>query len=501
MLLFSTVLEINHKMTRETFMELVVEWNRNMPYPENVIPGLAWNGEKSLKIGNDDLWLAAEEYGKASTVAVRYEKREKDGVIWDTDYVMNFRNMKMAIRLDRSYSEDAMMLNAAFSTPYIISSLIEKGLLKPDGDIPWKREQIYITEDNIQMLADAVLGKKEYRYPVIFVSKTENDEDPVDVRLLAYKLKGVAHVLVQSSKELNMAIKKACGKIEYLGAIGIYYPQKTIGHKRLMYRRVEGEDPFLMNKVVQEILQYCNEQTVDPLFTWQGVNNALLMDKFMTQSDARIAAENAKRQLEEKNNRIMETLDDETKRIKEEAVKEAREEADELIALVDEEIQSLKSQVAALTKANETLMMENEGLRNKVNSIGYLPLLTFGDEYEFYEGEIKDLILAVLDDSLKSLPDKSRRKDVVKDIIANNEYKHLSETKADEIKRMMKAYDGMPAKLKQDLESYGFEIKEDGKHYKILYYGDGRYTDILSKTPSDWRTGKTSALKLINIAF
>ena len=38
-----------------------------------------------------------------------FEKREEDGAIWDTDYIMNFDSMKMTIQLDRGYTEDAQM--------------------------------------------------------------------------------------------------------------------------------------------------------------------------------------------------------------------------------------------------------------------------------------------------------------------------------------------------------------------------------------------------------
>ena len=58
------------------------------------------------------------------------------------------------------------------------------------------------------------------------------------------------------------------------------------------------------------------------------------------------------------------------------------------------------------------------------------------------------------------------------------------------MKNLLKAYSGMSAKLRQELEALGFVISEDGKHYKMTYYGDARYYNTLSKTPSDWRTGQ-----------
>ena len=41
MLLFSTILKINDTMTKEAFMNLVIEWNHNNPHEVNRISGIA----------------------------------------------------------------------------------------------------------------------------------------------------------------------------------------------------------------------------------------------------------------------------------------------------------------------------------------------------------------------------------------------------------------------------------------------------------------------------
>ena len=119
MLLFSTILDISGSMTKDDFIKLVIEWNRKSPYPENVIPGIGWNGERSVRYGNDSLWLGIEEYRSRNIIAVRFEKRDERGAVWDTDYVMNFSLRKMAVRLERSYTEDA--LGWAASAPRLTS--------------------------------------------------------------------------------------------------------------------------------------------------------------------------------------------------------------------------------------------------------------------------------------------------------------------------------------------------------------------------------------------
>ncbi len=502
MLLFSTVLDINSKMTRESFMELIVEWNANTPHDENRIPDLVWNGEKSHRWGSENLWLAVEDYPQQSTVAVRFEKRTPDGVVWDTDYVMNFRNMKLAIRLDRSYTEDALTTNGKFSAPHFITLLIDKGYLKDDGDLPLLYKTIGIGEENIGIIADLINGKTHYKYPVVYVSKTYNNDNPVDVDLLAKRLKGIAHVLVENDKSTTMTLKDMCdSKNEYLGAVGIYYPNRVIPERRFIYRRDAGVDDYMLERIIRTVLQYSNSQMVDNLFTWQGVNNALLLDRVTVQSQERQKAESAWREAEQRASSIEENLSDEEEKIRQKVYQELKAEFDDLLTIADEDAKKLREQITELTNANESLRFENDGLRAKISNSDSLPLLMSGTEYDLYPGEIKDLVLYTLSEGLKAMPEDSRRQDVVADIISCNDYQELTEKRIEELKRLLKTYDGMSSKLRQDLEACGFEIKEDGKHYKLLYYGDARYSEIMSKTPSDHRTGKISAMKLIRVAF
>lgn len=502
MLLFSTLLDITNSMTKDAFIQLVIEWNQGSPHKENIIPEMDWNGERNIRYGNDDLWLDIQEYRNQNIIAVRYEKKEDDGAVWDTDYVMNFNSMQMAVRLDRSYTMDALSTDPKFSTPHFITLLIERGYIKPDGNLPVLRNPIVIDESNLELITDIINNRSHYRLPIVYVSRTYYDEDPVNVNFLASRLKGVAHVLVQKSNITNSKIKQETGgKNEYYGAIGIYFPNKAAEHRRYLYRSAVDYDRFLSAKVFGAVIQKGNAQMVDTLFTWQGVNNALLRDRLISNRQERLAAEKAQKTAEAEAAKLIDTLDEEERRIRKKAFDDARAEADTLLDGFDDEMRKLQKQVEDLTRANEALQYENQGLKAKLDSSDAVPVLFMGDEFEFYQGEIKDLILAALTEALKGTPQKSRRADVIMDIIRNNDYQKLSVGKAEELKRLLKNYDGMSGKTRQALKNLGFEITEDGKHYKLTYYGDGRYQTTYSKTPSDGRTGKNSAQETINLAF
>lgn len=477
MLLFSTILDIHESLTKEKFIQLVIAWNQGSPHTENIISGLEWHGESNVRYGDNRLWMAVDEYRNGNIVAIRYEKREADGAIWDTDYVMNFASMKMAIRLERSFTQDAVVTNWKFATPHIITLLIEKGYLSRDGVLAVGRTSHTLSKEELPLLADIVNGKAQCRLPVVYVSKTVCNHDPVDVHRMAGRLKGIAHVLVQSDASLNTEIRTLCSdQNEYHGAIGIYHPNQMLGHRRYLYHGNGATDDLLMEKIIRTIMQYSNAQVVDLLYTWQGVNNALLGDRLQSQREERIAAE---------------------KKLTQE-----RTETEALLDSCEDDLQKLQERVNDLTQANESLLYENQGLRYKLESADEQPVLYMGDEREFYPGEVRELLLEVLKRALTTVvQEKSRRFDIVQDIIRNNKFEGLSGEHAKELERLLSAYAGMTKPVRQGLERLGFDIGDDGKHYKLVYHGDDRYWGPLPKTPSDVRSGKNNMRDLIKKVF
>ena len=91
MQLFTAMLGIDKKMTRENFLQLIEKWNKENPHQENRISDLNLSeiGKTSFVIEANSLRLSMAEYSRCGIIAVRFEKTEPDGVVWTTDYVMN----------------------------------------------------------------------------------------------------------------------------------------------------------------------------------------------------------------------------------------------------------------------------------------------------------------------------------------------------------------------------------------------------------------------------
>ena len=468
MLLFSTILKITDKLDRRGFIDLIINWNQNATYAENIVSGISWNGERNIKFRTDRSSIEIIDYTEKDIMAVRHEKITADEVVWDTDFVVNFAERKIAIRLDRTFSEDALEMDAEFSTPHFISLLIAQGYLEDDYGIPVLRDPIMITDDNVDWVQAAVKNMEHYELPVVYVAKDYEDQDPVNISRLASRLKGAAHVLVEESKAACSKCRSICDETpEEYGAVRIYYPSTGVNRKRFLFRSSTGKMKERLEKVVRYVIQYWNSQRMDTLYTWQGVNNAVLSDDLDHKVSRLAEAESAKQNAEEEMNQVYEAF--------------------------DEDIRNLQRKLEELSKANEALQMENFGLRAKMNASDSVPMIYQGDEEDFYQDEVKDMVLGVLADALNNTEKGTRLYDILEDLLQNNPYKHLRDERKQRVKTLFKGYKTLTGTMKQELMSLGFEITDDGKHYKITYKGDPRYMVTIGKTPSDNRAGSNNA--------
>lgn len=178
----------------------------------------------------------------------------------------------------------------------------------------------------------------------------------------------------------------------------------------------------------------------------------------------------------------------------------AKRETDIILEAFDSELQEQRMLVKKTLLEKEELQEIIEQMNTKVvcrDSVA----LSMGKETDLYQGEIRDILLQVLSSSLKSIPNESRKADVIKDIIIHNDYQNLAEKKSEQLKNVLKSYNGMDKKLRKQLSELGLEIEDNHKHYKIIYCGDSRYVSYLSKTPSDFRSGRNAAATLCKCFF
>jgi hypothetical protein len=160
------------------------------------------------------------------------------------------------------------------------------------------------------------------------------------------------------------------------------------------------------------------------------------------------------------------------------------------IAAFDAELQAKDEKIEDLEQ--EVVRLRYSGFSAQdLDSYGAKDLSIQSTEKDLYQGERLGIIIDALEKELASTEERSRRHVVVSDLLASNAVTGHSEK--DQILNLLKAslrgYTTMSASMRKELERSGFVISEDGKHYKLVFRGDDRYSCVLPKTGSDHRGG------------
>ncbi len=71
------------------------------------------------------------------------------------------------------------------------------------------------------------------------------------------------------------------------------------------------------------------------------------------------------------------------------------------------------------------------------------------------------------------------------------------EKRRHKVKEIFKGYKPVNSNMRNELESLGFGLGEEGQHIKLTYQDDSRYMTTIAKTPSDSRTGDNVAANIL----
>ena len=253
---------------------------------------------------------------------------------------------------------------------------------------------------------------------------------PLDCDLLCSRLKGVAHVLLEQDKKEAAPCAARDDMLESLKETGIFFPNAK--HIKYKYRDYKGYSELLLSKVVNAVLQYMNVQQIPLLYTWAGVNNQILRDRWNSNRIEKMKAEAVITEKENELTKFIETFDSDNQNLK---------------------------------RRNDELACENNFLQQqlfKQNDAQDNPLLFEGSEEDFYPDEIREMVLDAVWEKFNNTKAGSRRYDVYKGIRERNHYRKLTKQRADEIKKLLNDYRTMGAPLRSTLKDLGFTITEDG---------------------------------------
>ena len=365
------------------------------------------------------------------------------------------------------------------------------------------KPQITDTEELKNHVISVMSGQKQVDMPLVYVSYPNQK---IDTDELAEKLFCMADVYVESDKSFSFELKeKTGGANAYNGAVGIYWGNRkafyllndediTIERIYTRIADITAVKPFSAGASWFDIVQ---EEHVLKQKMLEAENEKILKEKEAQSNDfnAKIKnlealAENFKEQINVKESEI--------RSLKKE-LKNKENELQKYIDGFDEEKQELKTENDKLKNRLEVYKIKTEKQYEDSPGIDiHIPCT----ESELFPNEIGDFIKGLIFTAIhkESVHENARRKKDVLDCIkkgienwkfekssAGTFYRHCEEHWAAALKNNQSGHE-----IVKRLTDFGFSGLVDGKHYKMTYFGDKRYTTTVPKTPGDRRSGKNT---------
>jgi hypothetical protein len=453
---YSTEFPIKDGYSIDDVLSLAFEWVSESPHSiisADDISVLRKSGNECLTFQNEELSFGRVMLSDYDIGGLKWVIRGEDGLEWVSTLVTLKKPEEHVVNIQVTCKAINTSMYLPFpKKPYIIKKLIKSIGGGQDGLISVLDKPHYFSEFDVSYAADIINGNSVNLLPVVYVSVGFDGGYILDPMLLAYLLSGVAHIFVEPDRSFSYSLKGMTdSKNTYGGAIGVYWPDQNTRKTYFIKDNITTKD--LMSLIVKEInYAVSNRRSItgcDWYYLWESI---------------------AKYKYEELQKKGSTALDD--------YITAFDEEKDSLRRRLEEE----QLEVSRLRRMLSDYNKNADEVRNAI--------LFSGKEQDYYESEIRDIIIVVLEESLRNIQRNSRREHLVKDIVSHNKSTKNGLDKADEIKKLFKSGIAMDTRVKNKLYELGFYISEDGKHYKLIFQGDGRYTFSVSKSSSDHRAGK-----------
>ncbi len=462
---FFTEFPVDGKHSSADFFVAVKEWilsSPNTALTEQHLQKMTHNVEDLMQINTEQVESLCLRQTTEDMAAVRYTKTDIH-VEWSTSVVFSKQgNLAwVSVKIEWTALTPARKTLLA-KKPSLIKMLLKHLGYGSDGEIKLTDLPLELGLDQVAFAKRCHQGKARVRLPMVYVNTYKHW---VDSERLAHDLVGMAHVVLQANPTLTQQMHNHDD-----APVHLHWPDGDGHVSRSFFIGHGGYDSHeeLERAVIKEIQSTLSTRRPYLSGDWGSVQQALSKQKYVE-----LAEQNTKN-LEE----FTETFDSET------------QEKDSRIASDAKEILRLQSE---LKKYQHLQMGENGSLPNVS--------LKRGKELDLYDNELHGLVVDALKAAHKNSASGSRRHALLTELIAANPSTGEAERLRDLVRKMLKDYRNMDSKTEKTLKEIGFSMTESGKHYKIVFKNDGRYTHSMPKSGSDTHGGMNLASEIIGRIF
>lgn len=462
---FSTEFPIDPNRTVSDVVRLACEWVSGSPHTKikgSELAELPVDAERTVSATNEQVAVALANGQGFDIGGLRYVRTEQ-GLEWTTSIVAHKTPDRhlLSIQVSCEAMNTAVRLPPPKKPYFIRQALVRLGG-GMDGDIPVTDRAFNLSEGESGIAAALMKGLAKNKLPIIYVSAGFDGTLLVNPNELAQYVSGMAHVIVEPSRQFSYQVKTLTNSRNVFGGtVGVYWPDSD-ARKSYFIEQDTPNQRAIQIEIAKDIRLALANRRLRSTCTWGHLQETISRKRYdlLKSQDS---------------TELQEYID----------VFDAEQAAkDRKLIEAEQEISRLHAEIRRLSAAEETSVAG---------------LIALGNEQDLYAHEICDIVIAALRDSLRVARDNSRRQHVLLDLLDANQPSDNATKLGDEIKSLFRTYRDMDAPTRNALLKLGFDISEDGKHYKLVFQGDGRYTFTLPKTSSDHRAGKNIASDINNV--
>jgi hypothetical protein len=468
MLSFATEFSVDAKRTTADFIQAMVKWITESPHTSlsaDRLRELQQKDEASVQSGNETVQSLVSSTADVDLAGIRYSRRDND-LEWLTTVVFSrtSSDARIGIRVECESMHASARLPPA-KKPVVVRTVLESLGGAADGPLLVQDDAHVLTNSDVELAAKLIRGDAGCRLPIVYVSAQFRGGHLVDVHRLAADLSGMAHVVVEPNRPFSVRLQiEVDSENVYGGTIGIYWPEG--GGRRAFFLGEEYSTPGHLAAAIKD-----------------EVRAALVNRRPMARCTWAYVRETASR-------RAIQTLKSSGSKAIEDYIKTF----DQEIEAKDQRLKDAEREIQRLH--NELRKYE---ARAGTASGG---LLRLGRERDVYPNEVLCILLDAIEDAATRVPENSRRQHVLMSVLEANKLDGSPlEAHREQLKKLLRGMTTIDGKMRRELEDMGFSISEDGKHFKLVFQGDDRYTYTLPKSGSDWRGGLNAASDIARLLF
>ncbi|CAA0110698.1 Uncharacterised protein [Starkeya nomas] len=466
MLSFATEFPVKASLDRGVFIAELIAWLRGMESSSifDALHNIDLDNDLAHLVGGNKEELRIRELmhdNILEAIGFRHDIQDDSGRLWRTEAVLKQKEYETSERVVRIRTQCIAKTPGAMlgipKKPFFIKSIINDGYAGIDNVLQVTDNPIWLQESgsDLDLAKYIITGKASYNLPIIYISADNNNKwifSKNQIIKLAFDLGGIAHVVVEPSKEFSFKIQEIIDdRNVYGGAIAISTPDR--GVVRSFYLGWKFDSPNMIFDTVRSDVIAIRGQMPARGWDWTELQEQAL-----------------RRQRERERNRLG---------------------ASELESLYEEENNYLRDRIKQLeddilSYAPRTLSSSNDDDLNfsKISEkVGP----------EIYPGEFGDRIRMAMKECIARSDQfglDARSKVVFEAFISHSEPSVRLKELLDELEASAKDPKRMASVLSSLLVMHGYQNKSNNKHLRFEprdgYSGLDNIT--IANTPSDYHS-------------